>query len=169
MLTDTKKLREHLKKLRIEKGYSLDDMERETEANGEPVSKTTLSRFFGDSAEDTEFRFETTIRPICNVLLDIDEDEDDDKDDILAMKSFIRLKKDIISALKAETEQTKINYAQKLQEETEKFQRSLDFVKNQILLKDQRIDALMTMNNDLMNTNNKLINQLMDCPIRKEC
>lgn len=168
ILTDTKRLREHLKKLRQEKGYSLDVMEKRIEANGDYVSKSTLSRFFSDSAEDTEFRFETTVRPICSVLLDINNDEDNDDDAISAMKSLARLKNDIIQELKSQSEQTKIDYALKLEDETMKFQKSLDFVKNQIILKDERITDLLLMNKELTLTNNRLIAQLMDCPLRKK-
>ena len=166
-LTDTKRLRERLKNLRVEKGYSLERMEKEISENGDFVSKSTLQRFFGDGDECTEFRFETTIRPICNILLDIDIDEADDNDDVLAMKSFIRLKKDIMEELSKANTQVKIDYAEQLKDETEKFQRSMDFLKNQIILKDERITDLLLMNKELTLTNNKLISQLMNCPLRK--
>lgn len=43
-----------------------------------------------------------------------------------------------------------------------KFQRSLEFLKEQIVLKDKRIDQLMAQNMQLMN-------QLLSCPYHKSC
>ncbi len=168
-MTDTKKLIELLKQVKQEKNLSLDAIMKLIEDNGDSVSKTTLSRVFSDSSDYTDFRYETTLRPICEAMLDIDNIEVDDTPDIKAYKSILKLKKDIISELKQEVEQEKINYSERLEEETAKFQRSLEFMKRQIDLKDQRIDALLSLNAELMQINNKLLKQLMDCPIRKEC
>ena len=168
-MTDTKKLIELLKQVKQEKNLSLDAIMKLIEDNGDSVSKTTLSRVFSDSSDYTDFRYETTLRPICEAMLDIDNIEVDDTPDIKAYKSILKLKKDIISELKQEVEQEKINYSERLEEETAKFQRSLEFMKRQIDLKDQRIDALLSTTTELMQTNNKLVKQLMDCPLRKEC
>lgn len=166
-MTDTKKLIDMLKQVKQEKGLSLDAIMKLIEDNGDSVSKTTLSRVFSDNSDYTDFRYETTLRPICEALLDIEHIESDDTPDVRAFKTVLKMKRDIISELKQEMDQEKLSYHEKLQAETEKFQKSLDFVKNQILLKDQRIDALLTLTTDLMATNNKLVKQLMDCPIRK--
>ena len=166
-MTDTKKVIEMLKQVKQEKGYSLDTILKMIEDNGDSVSKTTLSRVFSDNSDYTDFRYETTLRPICEAMLDIETIETDDTPDIKAYKSILKLKKDIISELKQEVEQEKISYSERLEEETAKFQRSLDFVKHQVELKDQRIDALLSLNTELMQTNNKLLAQLMDCPLRK--
>jgi len=157
-----------LKEVKEEKNLSLDKILVLMEENGDFISKSTLSRIFQEGSEDGNFRYET-LRPVCDVLLDIEHIESDDSTDTKAYKSILKLKKEIIEELKSQNEQTKIDYATKLEEETERYQRSLAFVNNQIALKDQRIDDLLEMNKKLMETNNKLINQLMDCPLRKEC
>ena len=168
-MTDTKKVLSLLKKVKEEKGLSLDAILRLMEENGDYVSKSTLSRVFSDNADETCFRYETTLRPIADALLDLETIEQDDDTDTQAYKSLLKLKRDIIEELTKANEQTKIDYAVKLEEETERYQRSIAFVNNQIALKDQRIDDLLEMNKKLMETNNKLINQLMNCPLRKEC
>jgi len=137
------------------------------EKNGDFVSKSTLSRIFREGSEETGFKYETTIRPIADAILDIDNIEVDDDTDTKAYKSLLQLKKEIISELRSANEQTKIKYAEKLQEKTDQFQRSMDFVTHQIELKDQRIDALLSMNNELMMRNNELLKQLMNCPLRE--
>jgi len=167
-MTDTKKIISLLKQVKEEKQLSLDAILALMESNGDFVSKSTLSRIFRDGSEETGFKYETTIRPIADAILDIDNIEVDDDTDTKAYKSLLKLKKEIISELRSANDQTKIEYAEKLQEETEKFQRSVEFMKHQIELKDQRIDALLGMNNELMLRNNELLKQLMDCPMRKE-
>lgn len=167
-MIDTKELILALKKVKDEKQLSLDKiLELMKEADpSTAVSKTTLSRIFADGSEDQIFRYENTLRPIANALLDIDTNEPDDDIDTRAMKSLLKLKKDIIDELenKLKTVQSdeKAKYLEKLAIETEKFQQSLDFAKEQIALKDKRIDQLM-------NDNSKLVNHILDCPYRKEC
>lgn len=167
-MTDTKKLLLQLKEIKQTKNLSLDQIMKMLEDNGEYVSKSTLSRVFGDNSDDMDFRYETTLRPICDALLDIDNIEEDDSSDVKAYKAILKLKKDIILEMKEEVNAEKINYSQKLEDETAKFQRTIDFMNNQITLKDQRIDALMSMNTELMQTNNRLLTQIMNCPLKNE-
>ena len=134
------------------------------EKNGDFVSKSTLSRVFSEGSDDTDFRYETTLRPICDALLDIENIENDDSTDVKAYKAILKLKKDIILEMKQEIESEKVNYAEKLETETSNFQENLEFLRHQIELKDQRIDALMALTTELMQTNNKLLHQLMVCP-----
>lgn len=166
LMTDTKQLLKQLKDIKQAKGLSLDQIGKMIEDNGEFVSKSTLSRVFSESSDETDFRYETTLRPICEALLDIDNIETQDTTDVKAYKSILKLKKDIILELKEEINTEKINFHEKLEEETKKFQTNLAFMNHQIELKDQRIDALLAMNTELMQTNNDLLRQLMNCPLR---
>lgn len=179
-LIDTREVILNLKKVKNEKKLSLDKIVSLTEQNGEAVSKTTISRVFADGSEDiaNTFRYENTLRPIANALLDIETIELNDDADTQAIKSILHLKRDLIAdyakqneELKAEIQsikdKEKMKYHEKLEKETKHFQDSLAFLSKQIELKDQRIDALLTTTTELMTTNNKLVTQLMDCPIRK--
>lgn len=166
-MESTKELITLLKQIRQEKNLSFDNILNMMEENGDYLSKSTLSRVFQEGSEDNgNFRYET-LKPICDVLLDVEHIETYDSTDTKAYKSILKLKKEIIEELKSANERTKIQYAEQLQEETDKFQRSLEFIKHQIELKDQRIDALLATTTELMTTNNKLINQLMNCPLRE--
>ena len=167
-----------LKQVRTEKQLSYDQIIALLEQNNQFLSKSTLSRVFADGSEDGNFRYET-LRPICEVLLDIEHIEKDDNPDVQAMKRLLHLKRDIIEEMKSELQTSsdemereinkeRLKYHEKLEKETEKFQRSLDFMNHQIELKDQRIDILMSMNTELMQTNNKLLNQIMNCPLKNQ-
>ena len=168
IMTDTKILLKQLKEVKQSKNLSLDQIVKLIEDNGDFVSKSTLSRVFSEGADETDFRYETTLRPICDALLDIETIEEEDSTDVKAYKTILKLKKDIIIELKEEVNAEKISCYEKLEEETAKFQKSLDFVKHQIELKDQRIDALMALTTELMQTNNKLLQQLMICPYHQK-
>ena len=161
-MIDTKEVILALKQVKEEKHLSLDKILIMMVDNDPTtsVSKTTLSRVFAKGSEDQLFRYETTLRPIANVLLDIESIETDDDIDTKAYKSILKLKKDLIVELKEELKtvesKEKNKYLEKLQKETAKFQKSLDFAKNQIALKDKRIDQLL-------DANEKLLNQLLLC------
>ena len=144
-MESTKELITLLKQIRQEKNLSFDKILAMMEENGDYLSKSTLSRVFQEGSEDNGgFRYET-LKPIADVLLDVEHIETDDTTDTKAFKQMLRLKREIIDELMKANEQTKVSYAERLEQETEKFQRSLEFVKNQIILKDQRIDTLLRL------------------------
>ena len=165
-MTNVKDVIIKLREVRKEKKLSYDQILSMLETDGEYTSKSTLSRLFGNKWHEYSFDYERTILPIANILLDVDNIEDDDDLDTRAYKSILRLKKDIIQELEKKVEKVeseeKAKYLEKLAEETEKFQRSLDFATHQIALKDKRIDQLM-------DDNSKLVNHILDCPYRKDC
>ena len=175
-MIDTKEVILALKRVKDEKNLSVDKilimMHEKDESTA--VSKTTLARVFREGSENEGFRYETTLRPIANALLDM-EVESDDTIDTQAIKSILKLKKDLLSdleeenkRLKEELKSAKLKYHEKLETELSKYQKSLDFAMRQIELKDKRIDQLMNANDRLSITNDRLINQLMDCPLRHE-
>ena len=166
-MINTKEVILSLKQVKKEKNLSLDKILAMIEENNEYVSKTTLSRVFAKNSEEQLFRYETTLRPIANALLDIETIENDDDIDTQAYKSLLKLKKDLLSdlerqnaELKNELNEAKLKYHKKLDTELAKYQKSLDFAMHQIELKDQRITQLL-------DANVQLLNQLLTCPCRK--
>lgn len=160
-MTNTKDVILKLKEVKKEKDLSLDRIISLMEENGEFVSKSTLSRVFAKGSEEKLFRYETTLRPIANALLDIETIEIDDDIDTQAYKSILKLKKNLMSELEQQNEELKeelkdmkLKYHEKLKAETDKFQKSLDFAMHQIELKDKRIDQLL-------DANIKLLDQLL--------
>ena len=175
-MIDTRDVILALKQVKEEKQLSLDTIGLMMESNdpGTAVSKTTLSRVFAKGSENQTFRYETTLRPIANVLLDIDTAEVDDNIDTKAYKAILRLKKDLIDELEEKLKlvegEQKRKYHEKLAKETENFQKSLDFAMKQIELKDKRIDQLMDSNDRLSAMNNRMLEQFLDCPLKnKDC
>lgn len=171
-MTNTREVIITLKEVRQEKQLSFDKILNLMKENGDYLSKSTLSRVFAEGSEDKNFRYEDTIRPIANALLDMETIEADDDIDTQAYKSILKLKKDLlfeyerqISELKNEIEEVarreKEKYHARLEKETLSFQKNLEFLNKQVELKDHRIDHLL-------DANEKLLNQLLQCNKCKE-
>lgn len=107
------------------------------------VSLSTVQRIFAEGSEEQNFRYES-IKPIAKMLLDLDsldEGEDDEK----ALKAIIQFKEAAIEQLKEQLIQEKEKYERKLEKERAQRKTSIDFLKHQIELKDDRIDLLLDM------------------------
>ena len=178
-MTNTRDVILKLKEVKREKGLSLDKILVIMEKNGQFLSKSTLSRVFADGSEDKSFRYDETLRPIANALLDIENDEIDDDAETLAFKSILKLKMSVIDEnskkiaelteeVKTVANKERQKYHEKLDAEIAKPQKSLDFAMQQIELKDKRIDLLMQQNERLSVMNNRMLEQFMDCPLKKQ-
>ena len=164
-----------LRQVRIEKGLSYGDISDLLEQNGDHVSKSTISRIFSEGSTDTNFSYDEIIRPIANVLLDIDKPEDEDDIDTKTYKSLLKFKSKRIEELEAQIETIKAENAEKLVELHEKmdmeraqWSRSIEFLKEQINYKDKRIDFLLDMNLDKDAQIKEFIKKLQNCPYNKE-
>lgn len=149
-MTNTKDIIKKLKEVRSEKQLSFQDILDMMEENGDYSSKSTLSRVFAEGSEEKHFKYEETIRPIANVLLDMETIEDDDTTDVQAMKTILKYKISRIEELERQVEKLEtqldkeqLKYHQKLEKERDRFNRSVEFLKNQINLKDKRMDLLL--------------------------
>lgn len=149
-MTNTKDIIIKLKEVRDEKGLSYGDILDLMEKNNDFLSKSTISRVFSEGSENQSFRYEETIRPIARAILDIETIEDDDTMDIKAMKSLLKYKIERIEELERQIEhlesaldKEKIKYHEKLDKEREQSRRSIEFLKEQVMLKDKRMDQLL--------------------------
>lgn len=119
-----------LKKVREENGLSYQKIVELVEKNGDYVSLSTVKRVFEDGSESYGFQFENTLKPIANAVLGIYSETDIvSASEVDALKSIVAYKSDRITELEARLERTEDSY-----------RRRLDFLKEQISLKDQRID-----------------------------
>ena len=149
-MTNTKDVILKLKEVRNEKNLSFDTILALMEQNGDFVSKSTLSRVFAEGSEENSFRYEETIRPIAKALLDIENFEDSDDIDTKAMKSLLKYKIERIEELEKTVEhlesaldKEKIKHHEKMDEMREQHLRTVEFLKDQISLKDKRMDQLL--------------------------
>lgn len=146
-MTDTREIILKLKEIKQSKNLSLNDI---VDMTGGMVSKTTVQRVFADGSEEISFRYEETIRPIANALLDIETIEDTDNMDVQAMKTLLKYKIQRIEDLERQIEylesaldKEKIKSQEKFDNERKLYNDRIDFLTNQISLKDKRMDLLL--------------------------
>ena len=100
------------------------------------VSMSTVTRIFADGSENQSFRYES-LKPIAQLLLHSDGlDEEMDSDEI-----------------QMQINEVKDKYERKLEKEREQHRRNIEFLKNQIELKDDRITKLLAMLEKAMGEN----------------
>lgn len=173
-MTNTKDLIVKLKEVREEKGLSYNDILDLMEKNGDYLAKSTISRVFAEGSEEMSFRYEETIRPIAKALLDIENIEDTDNMDIQAMKSLLKYKIQRIEDLEKQIEhlqsaldKEKIKSHEKLEAERERSNKSIEFLKNQVDLKDKRMDMLLEAIFIKNTQHNEIMDAVMSCPLRE--
>ncbi len=172
-MTNTKEIILKLKDVRNEKDLSYGDILELMEQNGDYLSRSTISRVFQDGSENLSFRYEETIRPIAKALLDIETIEDSDNIDVRAMKSLLQYKISRIEELEQEIEQIKasfdkerLKYHEKMEQEREQWSRSIEFLKNQVSLKDKRIDVLLEAVQAKDSKFEEVLGLILSCPCR---
>lgn len=112
------------------------------------VSLSTVTRVFDKDSENKMFRYDS-IKPIAKMLLGLDSlDEGDDGEK--ALKAIIQYKETAIAQLKEQLELEREKHEKKLEKERTQSRTSIEFLKNQILLKDERITLLMQQNKELL-------------------
>ena len=176
-MTNVKDVILKLKEVRDEKGLSYNDILSIMEQKGlYPVAKSTLSRVFAEGSEDESFKYEETIRPIANALLDIETIEEDDTMDTKAMKSLLKYKIQRIEELEAQNrdlkaalDKEKIKYHEKLDHERAEHKKRVDFLTHQIDLKDKRMDQLLESVFEKDKKHDELLKLVLSCPARIKC
>ena len=173
-MTNTKDIILKLKEVRKEKDLSYGNILELMEKNGDYVSKSTISRVFQDGSETQSFRYEETIRPIAKALLDIETIEEDDDVDVQAMKSLLQYKIQRIEELEQQIEQMeaafnkeRLSMHEKMEQERLTWARSIEFLKEQISFKDQRMDLLLKAVQDKDSRYDTLLKLVLSCPCRK--
>jgi predicted RNase H-like nuclease (RuvC/YqgF family) len=150
IMNKTRDLIIRLKAVREEKGYSLNDIVNLVEENGDFISRSSIQRVFADGSEDSSFRYEDTIRPIAKALLDIEKIEDDDSLDVATLKALLKYKiqriedlENQLEHLQAALDNEKLKRHEKIDDIRNEYEKKIDFLKDQITLKDKRMDLLL--------------------------
>ena len=107
------------------------------------VSLTTVTRIFAEGSETQSFRYES-VRPIAKMLLGLDDLDAGDEDE-KALKAIIQFKDSAIQQLKDQLEEERARHERKLERERSQHRTSIEFLKHQIQLKDDRIDLLLDL------------------------
>lgn len=104
-------------------------------SDGTGISLSTVTRVFAEDSEKHKFRYDS-IQPIAEFVL---EESNDDK-----ALAIYRYNEVYIRELENQLAAEKDKYERKLEKERAQFHKSLDFLKEQVALKDDRITRLLT-------------------------
>ena len=98
-----------LKRVKSEQGLSISKIMDLLEEKGKFVSEATVKRVFSEGSEDFNFRYQDSIAPLADVLLDLYGDTSG-LDDIMALKQIIHDKNQTIEFMMIKFEEQKAFY-----------------------------------------------------------
>ena len=101
-----------LKKIKQEQDLSIKKIMDLLEDQGQFVSEGTLKKIFAEGSEEKSFRYQDTLAPLADVLLDIYGDQSE-VNDVATLKRIIREKNKQIEFLMVKMEEQKEVYAER--------------------------------------------------------
>lgn len=101
-----------LKKIKQEQNLSIKKIMDLLEDQGQFVSEGTLKKIFAEGSEEKSFRYQDTLAPLADVLLDIYGDQSE-VNDVTTLKRIIREKNKQIEFLMVKMEEQKEIYAER--------------------------------------------------------
>lgn len=93
-----------LKQIKQEQGLSIPQIMEIMEKQGKFVSEATLKKLFSDGSEEKPFRYQDSIAPVADVLLDIYGDSSG-LDDAESLRQFIKEKNKLIELFMIKVEE----------------------------------------------------------------
>ena len=134
-----------LKKVKAEQGLSISKIMDLLEEKGKFVSEATVKRVFSEGSEDFNFRYQDSIAPLADVLLDWYGDSSG-LDDVSALKQIIHDKNQTIEFMMIKFEEQKTAYEKNvahLKEQIQSLNERLDFRERVVDRKDAVIEKLL--------------------------
>jgi 5'-3' exonuclease len=143
-----------LKQIKTEQGLSISQIMDLMEKQGKFVSEATLKRVFADGSEEKVFRYQDSIAPIADVLLDIYGDTSG-LDDIESLRQIIREKNKLIELLVIKIEELgeEAKAREKLYEDRKAaFEKTIESLELQVHRLHEQVDRKDIMLEKLVNT-----------------
>ena len=148
-----------LKEIKTEQGLSIPQIMDMLEERGQFVSEPTLKKIFSDGSEEKNFRYQDTIMPVADVLLDLYGDKSG-IDDCEALRHIIREKNKLIELLMMKLEEQEKSHAEKeivYADRKAAFEKQIQHLEAQIARYEKAIDK-----------KDDLIERLLNATITKE-
>ena len=134
-----------LKRVKAEQGLSISKIMDLLEEKGKFVSEATVKRVFSEGSEDFNFRYQDSIAPLADVLLDWYGDSSG-LDDVSALKQIIHDKNQTIEFMMIKFEEQKTAYEKNvahLKKQIQSLNERLDFRERVVDRKDAVIEKLL--------------------------
>ena len=134
-----------LKEIKSEQGLSIPKIMDLMEERGQFVSESTIKRVFADGSEEQSFRYQDSIAPIADVLLDIYGDTSN-LDDADSLRHIIREKNKLIEFLMIKLDEQEAAFESRIsmyEERKNIYDRNITRLEKQIERKDNLIERLL--------------------------
>jgi hypothetical protein len=135
-----------LKRIKQEQNLSIKKIMDLLEDQGQFVSEGTLKKIFAEGSEEKSFRYQDTLAPLADVLLDIYGDQSE-VNDVATLKRIIREKNKQIEFLMVKMEEQKEVYA----ERKNMYERRIEDLNAQLKRLDISVEKKDKMLEQLMN------------------
>ena len=134
-----------LKQIKDEQGLTVPKIIELLEKNGQFVSESTIKRVFADGSEEQNFRYQDSIAPIADVLLDI-YGESSDIEDAESLRRIIREKNKLIEFILLKLEERETDFQKRLdllEQRKVLYEKTIERMETQITRKDELIERLL--------------------------
>ena len=134
-----------LKQIKEEQGLTVAKIIDLMEERGQYVSETTIKRVFAEGSEEQNFRYQDSIAPIADVLLDI-YGEDSSVDDAESLRRIIREKNKLIEFLMMKLDEKEQEFGKRIELYEERkalYEKTIERFEIQIARKDELIERLL--------------------------
>lgn len=134
-----------LKQIKAEQGLTVPNIMNLMEERGQFVSEATIKRVFADGSEEQNFRYQDSIAPIADVLLDIYGDTSN-LDAPESLRQIIREKNKLIEFLMMKLDEKELEFEKRLalyEERKALYEKSIERFETQIARKDELIERLL--------------------------
>lgn len=131
-----------LKEIKAEQGLSIPQIMKMMEERGQFVSEPTLKKIFQEGSEEKNFRYQDTIMPVADVLLDLYGDKSG-IDDAESLRHIIREKNKLIELLMMKLEEQAKAHAEKelvYADRKAAFEKQIQHLESQIARYEKAID-----------------------------
>lgn len=136
---------ERLRKVKKEQEFTIPQILDLLEKKDYYLSEATVKRVFSENADIDSFKYQATIAPLADVLLDFYEDQSG-TNELNALKAMIRDKNMTIAILVAKNEELRADFDKRinhLTKQIERLEKNLDFREKVVERKDAVIEKLI--------------------------
>lgn len=148
-----------LKEIKAQQGLSISQIMKMMEDRGQYVSEATLKKVFAEGSEEKyHFRYQDTIMPIADVLLDIYGDTSG-LDDVESLRNIIREKNKLIELLMLKLEEVQSAHKEKdavYADRKEAFERQISHLEAQVSRYELALDRKDALIERLLNATIKI-------------
>ena len=134
-----------LKEIKAEQNLSIPKIMDIMEERGQYVSEPTLKKIFAEGSENQNFRYQDSIAPVADVLLDIYGDTSN-LDDLESLRHIIREKNKLIEFLMLKLDEKESEFEKRIamyEDRKALYEKSIERFETQIARKDELIERLL--------------------------